>query len=137
MKESEQKEEENNKIIERITTKNFQVKRTRCEICGQDIDSESRHFFCGHSFHENCLGDSTEFCIKCKSEYEKIVSSKIERMESAMRQNDVQNDKGNGFEFLLNEISNSLFTSSVDNEDQEQSEKAIESPKEFLRKLQY
>lgn len=135
--ESQKKENENNAKIEKITTKNFQVKRTRCEICGQDIEYESRHFFCGHSYHENCLGDSTEFCIKCRNEYEEIVSSKIERMESAMKQN-VADDIGNGFSFLLNEISNSLFSTISDAaEDDVQAEKAIEGPKEFLRKLQY
>lgn len=133
---STEKEEECKKTIERIQTKNFQVKRSRCEICGQDIEFESRHFFCGHSYHENCLGDSTEFCVKCRGEYEEIANAKIERMEKA-RKNEIDTTSGDGFQFLLGEISNSLFNSGVDMEQPDDNEDALAGPREFLRKLQY
>ena len=137
LSENQKKEEQCQKTIERISTKNFQIKRTKCDICGLDIENESRHFFCGHSFHENCLGDSTEFCPKCRAEYEEIAADKIQRMENA-RKNEysLEENNKNGFDFLLWEISNSLFDA-VDLEKDDEDEDALKEPREFLRKLQY
>ena len=133
--ESQRKEAESKKTIQRITTKNFEVKKPNCDICGQPIEFESTHFFCGHSFHQSCLGDSKEFCPKCKAEYEEIASAKIERMVNARKDNVSPDDKEDGFEFLLGEISNSLFNS-LDLEKGDDDEESLEKPRDFLRRLQ-
>jgi len=127
------------KVINQLSNHAFSIKRNRCEACGGDIDSDSQHFYCGHSFHINCLGDSTDFCPKCKPDFEEITSKKISRTEMNFSNAGIENEIskcGGGFEFLINSISNSLFELDIASSEPILVQDVILPHQEFLKKLQ-
>ncbi|KAH0794288.1 vacuolar protein sorting-associated protein 11 [Histomonas meleagridis] len=132
------KAEENKTVIQNLSTQNFAINQTKCAKCGQDIDFESNHFMCGHSFHITCLGDSDTFCPICRNKFEKIVVEKVNKMEAARKQENVQSKLSqeiDGFEFLLKQVENSLFASGINLMALNQDDEELNEAKELLQRM--
>ena len=128
----------NKEVVQTLSTKNFVINQSKCASCGLEIDSESLHFMCGHSFHTTCLGDGDAFCPLCKNRFERILEQKINRMTAARDQSSVKqklDEAGNGFQFLLQQVGASLFASGVDLMSSRQDDEKINEAKELLRKM--
>jgi vacuolar protein sorting-associated protein 11 len=74
-----QYEEETKKMREQIdelrtTPRIFQSRN--CHACGSGLDMPSVHFFCNHSFHQRCLGDSDKVCPVCERANRKVFEMK-------------------------------------------------------------
>lgn len=69
-------------------TKNYHIiKPVNCEFCKLPIDQTSYHFFCGHSYHKNCLENGAEICRVCKGSHVQNSSAKIKQIEEAKELN--------------------------------------------------
>ena len=54
--------------IKKIRNEPILFKETQCSACLQLLNLPIIHFYCKHSYHSSCLGDSEE-CPKCIEEY--------------------------------------------------------------------
>ena len=104
---------ENKAVIHALSTQNYVINQKTCEMCKKPIDSESNHFMCGHSYHKGCLGDAQQFCRLCKDKFVRTLAEKQKRIENATKQDSIE-ASGDGFQFLLDQIGQSLFSSGVD-----------------------
>ena len=138
LQEAKDQTNENKKVINKLTTQNFVLRPTICTSCQREIEKDSNHFLCGHSYHLTCLGESVEFCPLCRERYEKIAKQKLKKMENA-RDNDhfiqQMEESPDGFDFLLKEIGNSLFSSDINLTEVGDDSKPLNGPKEFLARL--
>lgn len=138
LEECNEQSKQNKEVIKKLSTQNFVINQSKCSSCQNDIESESRHFMCGHSFHLMCLGDSDDFCPICRDGYEKIVEEKIKKMESARSKRNVQqmvSEAGDGFSFLLDQVSSSLFASGIDLMSVKQDNAKITEAKNLLHRM--
>lgn len=136
--ECNKKAEKNKSIVQTLSTQNFVINQSKCAICNLDIDSESNHFMCGHSFHLDCLGDSSDFCPLCKDGYEKIIEDKIQKLKSASEKTNVDQQlksMDDGFQFLLDQVELSLFSSGIDLTSSKQQNDDLNEAQELLQKM--
>ncbi|KAK8854048.1 hypothetical protein M9Y10_016598 [Tritrichomonas musculus] len=128
----------NREVVQNLSTKNFMINQKKCDRCGADIESEANHFMCGHSFHLRCLDDSSAVCPLCKNKYEDILEKKITKMKAARDQTSVLQkleEAGDGFQFLLQQVGDSLFASGVDLMSSKQDDEKINEVTELLRRI--
>ena len=93
---------------------------------------------CGHSFHLDCLGDSSDFCPLCKDGYEKIIEDKIQKLKSASEKTNVDQQlksMDDGFQFLLDQVELSLFSSGIDLTSSKQQNDDLNEAQELLQKM--
>ncbi|OHS97726.1 hypothetical protein TRFO_36015 [Tritrichomonas foetus] len=138
IKECNERAAANKEVVQTLSTKNFVINQSKCARCKTEIDTESNHFMCGHSFHMTCLGDSETFCPLCRNRYEEIIEKKINRMTAARDQSSIKqklDEAGDGFQFLLQQVGASLFASGVDLMSSTQDDEKINEAKELLRKM--
>jgi len=55
----------NRQEIEELTSGVIKFTRSKCTRCGDQLDLPAYHFFCGHSFHQRCLGENENVCSEC------------------------------------------------------------------------
>ena len=122
---------ENKAVIHALSTQNYVINQKTCEMCKKPIDSESNHFMCGHSYHKGCLGDAQEFCRLCKDKFVRILDEKTKRMSNASQ----TEAPGDGFQFLLDQIGQSLFSSGVDLMSTKQNEEERSEVSRLLEKM--
>lgn len=133
-----QEAEKNKSIVQHLSTQNFAINQSKCAICNTDIDSESNHFMCGHSFHLNCLGDSSDFCPICKDGYEKIIEDKIQKLKSSRDTTNIEpqiNSIDDSFQFLLNQVELSLFSTGIDLTTSNQQTDDLTEAEELLQRM--
>lgn len=138
IKESKEKAEANDEIIQTLSTQNFVIKQPKCMRCKGVIDEESNHFLCGHHFHYRCLGNRSNVCPECLANYETIINKKISKMKAARDQENVRkklDEAEDGFQFLLQQVSDSLFASGVDLKSKDQDDEKIKEAEELLKRI--
>lgn len=138
IKECNERATANREVVQNLSTKNFMINQKKCNRCDTEIESEANHFLCGHSFHLRCLDDSSSVCPLCKNKYEEILEKKITKMKAARDQTSVLqklDEAGDGFQFLLQQVGDSLFASGVDLMSSTQDDEKINEVTELLRKI--
>ena len=106
------------------------VLQDRCS-CGDTINNESvRHFFCGHTFHQRCI--ASKICPTCGEEYEKVARQKLDKIKRA-RENIAAPD--DGYEKMLDDISNSLFYSGISLDSVENNDQEIAEIEDYLKQF--
>ena len=123
-----------NSQADNIAKENFSINSCKiCEFCGNDINEDSHHFLCGHSFHNSCLDNSSRICPKCKNSFEEIVRKKIDKIKAAKdNSEDVPED---GYEAMLKDIGNSIFCSGITLSATENEDEELKEAEEFLERF--
>ncbi|KAH6577766.1 hypothetical protein BASA83_008403 [Batrachochytrium salamandrivorans] len=58
--------------IEELESGFILFQSTRCELCRQQLELPTVHFYCKHAFHHRCLGDADQECPKCAPEHRMV-----------------------------------------------------------------
>jgi hypothetical protein len=128
----------NHDKIQKLSAESFVIQQSKCVGCKEIIDSESSHFVCGHSYHKGCLGDAT-FCPVCKERvFQPILREKISRLKQPRDEKSVRDaltKAGDGFTFLLTQVSGSLFASGVDQAEAGRNESVLREAEELLQSM--
>lgn len=61
-------------------------KGIHCGFCKERITLPAKFFKCGHVFHMHCLGDETDFCMKCREENELMAMKKVDELNEREKQ---------------------------------------------------
>eukprot|EP00835_Amoeboradix_gromovi_P004671 NODE_378_length_9766_cov_0.333816.p3 type:complete len:778 gc:universal NODE_378_length_9766_cov_0.333816:5763-8096(+) len=64
--------------LDKIQNEPILFQETICSACQQILTLPIVHFYCHHSYHHSCLGDS-EICLKCIDEYESPLEQENEK----------------------------------------------------------
>ena len=118
-------------ITENITKHNMTInlQERKC-TCGESFRNESvRHFFCGHTFHQRC---TSTICSICKKEYEKVARAKLEKIKRAREDIPPPDD---GYDKMLDDISNSLFFSGISLDSVENTDYEIAEIETYLKQF--
>ena len=64
--------------LKQLKTEPILFQETICSACQQQLNLPIIHFYCHHSYHQSCLGES-EQCPRCIEEYESPLSEENEK----------------------------------------------------------
>ncbi|KAJ9087067.1 Vacuolar protein sorting-associated protein 11 [Entomophthora muscae] len=73
--------EKKRKEVKELETSARVFQHTKCSSCSRPLDLPALHFLCRHSFHQRCLGQSTERCPLC-SRNDQIILDLRKRQET-------------------------------------------------------
>ncbi|EGF84319.1 hypothetical protein BATDEDRAFT_22251 [Batrachochytrium dendrobatidis JAM81] len=72
---------------------------TRCDLCRQQLELPTVHFYCKHAYHHRCLGDADQECPKCAPEHRMVQELvRAQRLNSKRHEHFVQK-LGEGSEY--------------------------------------
>eukprot|EP00914_Ancora_sagittata_P002465 GHVO01005442.1.p1 GENE.GHVO01005442.1~~GHVO01005442.1.p1 ORF type:complete len:261 (+),score=51.73 GHVO01005442.1:480-1262(+) len=75
--------DEMNTYMRDVTTRKtaLEIRSTKCDLCTQQLEMPSTHFWCKHSYHSYCLGGDVK-CAKCSPDAEAKMISLQQRASS-------------------------------------------------------
>ncbi|ORX74743.1 hypothetical protein DL89DRAFT_264546 [Linderina pennispora] len=95
-----------------LQTKPVVFQSTKCSSCMAPLDLPSVHFMCKHSFHQRCLGDETDSCIRCKAQNQRLEDERL-RQETNSKKHaeffDKLQSSDDGFDVIASWYSMSPF----------------------------
>ena len=119
-----------NNAVEKIEKEVYIVNQKKCSDCGEDINGHGSHFLCGHSYHDYCI--SHTYCVKCREIHEETFKAKIEKMEKAIKDDDIPTD---GYQSMLEDIENSIFNLSISVDGMDEDKAELEKAKKLIENL--
>jgi len=108
-------QEETNKDKQEIEDLTFKVKKFQQHKCCRCLDAlylPAYHFFCNHSFHQQCLGENENVCSECAEENKNFKNKQRAREENVRKHADFFRQLDNstdGFGFISSYFSRGIF----------------------------
>jgi len=108
-------QEETNKDkqeIDDLTSKVKKFQQHKCCRCGDALYLPAYHFFCNHSFHQQCLGENENVCSECAEENKNFKNKQRAREENVRKHADFFRQLDNstdGFGFISSYFSRGVF----------------------------
>jgi len=114
----DQKEtQKNRQEIEALTSGVIKFQRHKCTRCNDALDLPAYHFFCGHSFHQRCLGENESVCSECAEENKDFKNRHKALEEGARKHNDFFRQLENsddGFSVIAKYFGRGMFDKQVE-----------------------